>query len=66
MTPPNNKHSLYQARVTGELARLLLRGTTFTGCSVETEIGVRAPDLAWASPEFMQRHGTTTPFPAAP
>ena len=41
-------------------------GTTLTECSVETEIGVRVPDVAWASAEFMRRHGTTTPFPDAP
>jgi hypothetical protein len=27
---------------------------------------VRVPDVAWASPEFIARHGVTTPFPSAP
>jgi Uma2 family endonuclease len=66
LTPPNNKHSLYQARIAGELQRLLPEGTAFTECSVETDIGVRVPDVAWASADFMRRHGTTTPFPSAP
>lgn len=66
LTPPNNRHSLIQAFVTGELRSCLPEGAVFTECSVETEIGVRVPDVAWASPEFMRRHGTTTPFPAAP
>lgn len=66
LTPPNNKHSLYQARIAGELQRLLPEGTAFTECSVETDIGVRVPDVAWASADFMRRHGTTTPFPTAP
>ena len=39
---------------------------TITECSVETRIGVRVPDVAWASPEFVARHGVTTPFPGAP
>jgi Uma2 family endonuclease len=66
LTPPNNKHALYQARVAGELQRLLPTGTVFTECSIETEIGVRVPDVAWATADFMRRHGTTTPFPSAP
>jgi Uma2 family endonuclease len=66
LTPPNNKHALYQARIAGELQRLLPEGTAFTECSVETDIGVRVPDVAWASADFMRRHGTTTPFPSAP
>jgi Uma2 family endonuclease len=37
-----------------------------TECSVETRIGVRVPDVAWASPEFIAVHGVTTPFPSAP
>jgi hypothetical protein len=57
---------LYQARIAGELQRLLPEGTSFTECSVETDIGVRVPDVAWASADFMRRHGTTTPFPTAP
>jgi Uma2 family endonuclease len=44
----------------------LPEGTSFTECSVETDIGVRVPDVAWASADFMRRHGTTTPFPTAP
>ena len=41
-------------------------GTTITECSIETEIGVRVPDVAWASADFMARHGVTTPFAGAP
>lgn len=66
LTPPSNRHALLQAALTQELGRLMPDGTTFTECSVETEIGVRVPDVAWASADFMRRHGTTTPFPSAP
>jgi Uma2 family endonuclease len=66
LTPSNNRHALVQAFVTGQLQTLLPEGTVLTECSVETRIGVRAPDVAWASPAFMRRHGSTTPFPAAP
>ena len=37
-----------------------------TECSVLTEIGVRVPDVAWASVEFLRKHGKSTPFPSAP
>lgn len=35
-------------------------------CPIATDIGVRVPDVAWASAAFLQRHGETTPFPEAP
>jgi Uma2 family endonuclease len=66
LTPANNRHGLYQAQVAVEIQRLLPTGTVLTECSIETEIGVRVPDVAWASADFMRRHGTTTPYPAAP
>jgi Uma2 family endonuclease len=66
LTPANNRHGLYQAQVAVEIQRLLPTGTVITECSIETEIGVRVPDVAWASADFIRRHGTTTPYPAAP
>jgi Uma2 family endonuclease len=66
LSPPNTRHSISQAFVTGELRRLRPEGTTFTECAVETDIGVRVPDVAWASPDFMSRYGTMSPLPHAP
>ena len=66
VTPAGTRHSFIQAFVTGELTRLLPGGTTFTECPVETSIGVRVPDVAWASAEFVHRHKTADPFPKAP
>jgi Uma2 family endonuclease len=66
VTPAGTRHSFLQAFVTGELTRLLPNGTTFTECPVETSIGVRVPDVAWASAEFMRRHGLADPLPSAP
>ncbi len=40
--------------------------TTITECGIETDIGVRVPDLLWASAAFMARHGTVSPLPGAP
>jgi Uma2 family endonuclease len=66
LSPPNTRHSILQAFVTRELGRLRPDGTTFTECAVETDIGVRVPDVAWGSPDFMSRNGTMSPLPRAP
>ncbi|HVJ31021.1 MAG TPA: Uma2 family endonuclease [Gammaproteobacteria bacterium] len=66
VSPPTTRHAFIQAFVTNELMRQRPDGTTFTECPVETDIGVRVPDVVWASPEFMQRHGTESGFRAGP
>ncbi len=66
LSPASTRHGILQAFVAGELRRLRPDGTTITECAIETELGIRAPDVAWASPEFMDRHGTASPLPRAP
>jgi Uma2 family endonuclease len=66
VSPPTTRHAFLQAFVSRELQRQRPDGTTFTECPVETEIGVRVPDVVWASPEFMQRHGAESEFRAGP
>lgn len=66
VTPASNRHAVLHAFVTSELRGRRPDGTTMTECSIETRIGVRVPDVAWASAEFVARHGVTTPFPSAP
>ena len=66
VSPASNRHGFLQAFVAGELRRQRPDGSTITECGIETQIGVRVPDVAWASPEFIARHGMTTPFPNAP
>jgi Uma2 family endonuclease len=66
VSPPTTRHAFLQAFVSRELERQRPDGTIFTECPVETDIGVRVPDVVWASPEFMQRHGTESEFRAAP
>ena len=36
------------------------------GCSIQTADGVRVPDVAWCSDEFLTAYGESTPFPKAP
>jgi Uma2 family endonuclease len=67
MSPANTRHARYQAAITGELMRQLPHGTVLTECGIATaEEGVRVPDVAWASPEFIKSHGDATPLPQAP
>jgi Uma2 family endonuclease len=66
MSPANNRHARLQGYVAGEFARQLANGEVLTECPVLTGIGVRVPDVAWASSGFLAAHGETTPFPQAP
>ena len=66
VSPPTTRHAFIQAFVAHELRRQRPEGTTFTECPVETEIGVRVPDVVWASPEFMEQHGAESEFRAGP
>ena len=38
-------------------------GATITECPVLTDIGIRVPDLAWASAQFMRQHAGMSPLP---
>jgi Uma2 family endonuclease len=66
VSPPTTRHAFLQAFVSRESAVQRPDGTTFTECPVETDIGVRVPDVVWASPEFMRRHGSESEFRAGP
>jgi Uma2 family endonuclease len=66
MSPANNRHARLQGQIAHELARQLPGGGVLTECPIHTDIGVRVPDVAWASSEFLARFGEATPFPQAP
>jgi Uma2 family endonuclease len=66
VSPPTVRHGVIQAFIARELARQRPEGTTITECPVETDIGVRAPDVVWASPTFMRRHGAESVLRAGP
>jgi Uma2 family endonuclease len=66
MSPASNVHGRLEARLATKLGTQLSGGEAITECSILTEIGVRVPDVAWASAEFVRQHGTSTPFPVAP
>lgn len=66
MSPASNRHAINQAAIARALADHLPAGTAMVECSVATTEGVRVPDVAWASADFMARHADVTPYPAAP
>ncbi|HEU4618799.1 MAG TPA: Uma2 family endonuclease [Gammaproteobacteria bacterium] len=66
VSPATPRHGRLQAWIAGELRRLRPDGTTITECPVETELGIRVPDVVWASAGFMRGRGVDEPFTHAP
>ena len=66
VSPPTVRHAFIQAFVTRELARQRPEGTTLTECTVETDIGMRVPDVVWVSRELLQQHWNASAFNVAP
>jgi Uma2 family endonuclease len=66
MSPASNRHGNIQVEIGALLLHKLPKCKTFSGCSIQTRDGVRVADVAWASAEFLARHGDVTPFPQAP
>lgn len=66
VSPATTRHASLQALLASELRRLKPAGITLTQCPVETELGVRVPDVAWASPEFVIANDLSGPLTSAP
>ncbi len=66
MSPASNRHARLQAFVAAAFAQQRPDGFVLTECSILTDIGVRVPDVAWASAAFWQEYGEVTPYPHAP
>lgn len=66
MSPANTRHARLQGQIAYELARQLPAGGVLTECPIFTEIGVRVPDVAWATNAFLAMHGEASPLPQAP
>ncbi|SPE60335.1 conserved hypothetical protein [Verrucomicrobia bacterium] len=64
--PPAPKHGSTQARIAALLDQLLPQGTVLTECPISTADGVKAADVAWASPQCMRALGNRGCFPYAP
>jgi Uma2 family endonuclease len=64
--PPAPNHGSLQSRISHLLQTLLQAGRTLTECPISTSDGVKAADVAWASPECMRELGNRICFPRAP
>jgi len=66
MSPASNRHGRLQMEIGSELKRQLSTGVAISECSILTRIGIRVPDVVWASADFMQAFGEITPYQRAP
>jgi Uma2 family endonuclease len=66
MTPASNRHGRLQIALGAEFTRQLPDGVAMSECSILTKIGIRAPDVVWASARFMAAYGEITPYRRAP
>ena len=66
MSPASNRHGRLQMAVGAEFMRQLLNGVAISECSILTRIGIRVPDVVWASADFMTAYGEITPYMRAP
>src|SRR5207247_10517079 len=64
--PPAPSHGSYQLRIGALLDGLLTTGRVLTEWPISTADGVKAADVAWASPEAMRELGNRACFPRAP
>ena len=65
MSPAKNVHAFYQGRISAMLEREL-GGHTYAECSVATPEGVKVPDVAWCSEDFLARYAFEDPYSVAP
>src|SRR2546421_12450623 len=66
MSPASNRHGRLQAFIAAEFLRQLPDGVAISECSILTRIGIRVPDVVWASSDFIAALGEITPFMRAP
>jgi len=65
MSPASNRHGRLQGELAAELKRQL-GGSVVTECSILTRIGIRVPDVAWLSSNFIADYAEITPYQRAP
>ena len=64
--PPAPSHGSFQLEIGRLLRNLLPAGRVLTECPISAADGVKAADVAWASPASMQELGSQVCFPSAP
>jgi Uma2 family endonuclease len=66
MPPAAPFHGGFQATIAGLLQDLIPRGGVVVECAISTADGVKAADVAWASPQRIKQLGNYSCFPKAP
>ena len=64
--PPAPSHGSFQSEISHLLRNLMPQGRVLTECPISTADGVKAADVAWASPECMRELGNRICFPTSP
>lgn len=64
--PPAPSHGSFQLEIGHLLRNLMPNGRVLTECPISTADGVKAADVAWASPDRMRELGNRACFPQAP
>ncbi len=67
MSPVNNNHGNLQYKIGHRIhSSSKQSGEIIIECSITTPEGVKVADVAWASDEFIAKHGFDTPYSVAP
>jgi len=66
MSPASNNHGILQFDIGTSINRAKQSGKIIMACSIQTSEGVKVADIAWASDEFIAKHGFETPYKFAP
>jgi Uma2 family endonuclease len=66
MSPASNKRGILQFKISQSIKRIKKSGEIIIKCSILTSECVKVADVAWASDEFIEEFGETTPYPKAP
>ena len=64
--PPAPRHGTFQAEIARLLGNLMPEWRVLTECPISTADGVKAADVAWASPKCLKELGEKVCFPCAP
>jgi Uma2 family endonuclease len=64
--PPAPSHGSYQVAISHLLLELIPQGRVLSECPISTADGVKAADVAWASPSRMKELGNQVCFPNSP
>jgi Uma2 family endonuclease len=66
MSPHRSYHSIFQSRIIRWLNQLLPAGEAMPECPIESETGTVVADVAWASPEKVNRNFDSASWTESP